>query len=115
MLANAGGVNNEECTIPMQIHLNTVKEEEFKVRHLGNKEKHNATSQKNVGMLDIFRKAEELCVQQTADRDVCWQPALDMDNANLAQIQPDESRGDKRFKQKNNFKKKFNCKANGNR
>ena len=115
MLTNAGGDNNEEYSIPMQIYLNTVKEEEFKVRHLGNKEKHEAMSQKNVGILDTFRKTEELHVQQTTDGNVRWRPALNMGNANLAQIQPDKSRSDKRFKRKNNFKKKFNREGNGNR
>ena len=115
MLTNAGGDNNEEYSIPMQMHLNTVKEEEFKVRHLGNKEKHKAMAQKNVGILDTFRKAEEPCVQQTTDGNARWRPAINMGNADLAQIQPDKSRSNKRFKKKNNFKKKFNRKGNGNR
>ena len=115
MLTNAGGDNNEEYSIPMQIYLNTVKEEEFKVRHLGNKEKHKAMAQKNVGILDTFRKAEEPCVQQTTDGNARWRPAINMGNADLAQIQPDKSRSNKRFKKKNNFKKKFNRKGNGNR
>ena len=114
-LTNAGGSNNKEHSIPMHNFVDQVKEEECKVRHLGNEDKHQAMAQKNVSVVDTFRKAEELCVQQTTEGDVHWRPALNMGNANLAQIQPNESRNNKRFKQKSNFKKKFNCKTNGNR
>ena len=95
--------------------LNTVKEEECKVRHLGNVEKHEAMALKNVSITDIFRKAEELHVQQTTDGNMRWQLALDMGNANSAQTQSDKPGNDKRFKRKNNLKKKFNQEMNGDR
>ena len=55
----------------MHNYLNTVKEEECKVRHLGNVEKDKAMALKNVSVTDTFRKAEDLCMQQTTDEDVC--------------------------------------------
>ena len=55
----------------MHNYLNTVKEEECKVRLLGNVEKHKAMALKDVSVTDTFRKAEDLCVQQTTDEDVC--------------------------------------------
>lgn len=113
-LTNAGGSNNEEHSVPMHNHLNAVKEEECKVGHLGNMEKHKAMALENVSITDMFRKAEDLHVQQTTNGNVHWRLALNMGNANLAQMQPNRLMNDKRFKRKNNHKKKFNWEMNSN-
>ena len=65
--------------------------------------------------MDILRKAEELYIQQTTDGDIRWRPALNMGNANLAQIQGNRTGNDERFKFKSNCKKKFNREPSGNR
>ena len=77
-LTNAGGSDNKEHSIPMHNCLNTVEEEEHKVRHLGKVEKHKAMACQGVGITDTFGKAEDLHVQQTTDGNVCWCPALNM-------------------------------------
>ena len=64
--------------------LTSTRDKAQQVTHLGNQEKNKTPSKKGVGWEDILDKAEELCQSMTIKGNICWPPACDINNSQMA-------------------------------